>query len=278
MSGPWSMVIARWPLPSSAPESWPSLSRLGIEARIGAQAIRRLEIHDQERHRAVGLGLQDEAAVEFQRRAEQRRQHDGLAEQLADRRPDNRAWSGRRRARGRAGSAGRADRAQRPRTAAPRRRPAPPTARGSGFPVRFSCRGIVRSWRFIWGRRAGIERAEMAKLLHRVVPANAGTHIHRRSIDCGRHLPPREDRADLAAWVPAFAGDDESCLRRPHATVSKHHARMPFCTCRRFSASSNTTDCGPSITSSVTSSPRWAGRQCMNSASGFASDISLALT
>src|SRR5512139_4081653 len=33
-----------------------------------------------------------------------------------------------------------------------------------------------------------------------------------------------------------------------------------FCTCRRFSASSHTTDCGPSITSAVTSSPRCAGR------------------
>ena len=62
------------------------LEPLGIEARIGAQAIRRLEVDDQERHRAVGLGLQNEAAVEFQRRAEQRRQHDRLAEQLADRR------------------------------------------------------------------------------------------------------------------------------------------------------------------------------------------------
>ena len=112
MSAPWSMVMARWPLPSSAPESWPSVEPLGVKARIGAQPVRRLEIHDQERHRAVGLGLQDEAAVEFQRRAEQRRQHDGLAEQLADRRRDNRAWSGYRRARGRAGSGGRADRAQ----------------------------------------------------------------------------------------------------------------------------------------------------------------------
>ena len=62
------------------------LQPLGVEARIGAQAVRRLEIHDQKRHRTVGLGLQDEAAVEFQRRAEQRRQHDGFAEQLADRR------------------------------------------------------------------------------------------------------------------------------------------------------------------------------------------------
>jgi len=34
----------------------------------------------------IGLGLQNEAALEFRRRAEQRRQHDRLAEQLADRR------------------------------------------------------------------------------------------------------------------------------------------------------------------------------------------------
>jgi NAD(P)-dependent dehydrogenase (short-subunit alcohol dehydrogenase family) len=43
-----------------------------------------------------------------------------------------------------------------------------------------------------------------------------------------------------------------------------------FCTCMRFSASSQTTDCGPSMTSASTSSPRCAGRQCMNSASGWA--------
>ena len=31
-----------------------------------------------------------------------------------------------------------------------------------------------------------------------------------------------------------------------------------FCACMRFSASSHTTDCGPSMTSASTSSPRWA--------------------
>ncbi|MGY3405077.1 hypothetical protein ACVWZV_001190 [Bradyrhizobium sp. GM5.1] len=58
----------------------------GVVARIGAQAIRRLIVHDQERHRTVGLGLENEAALELQRGAKQRGQHDGLAEQLADRR------------------------------------------------------------------------------------------------------------------------------------------------------------------------------------------------
>ena len=64
-----------------------------------------------------------------------------------------------------------------------------------------------------------------------------------------------------------------------HASIPpRQKARMPFWACRRFSASSKTTDAGPSITSSVTSSPRWAGRQCMKSASSAALAISRALT
>jgi hypothetical protein len=71
----------------------------------------------------------------------------------------------------------------------------------------------------------------------------------------------------------------QGCRVAGHACVArKHQARIPFCTCSRFSASSNTTDCGPSITSSVTSSPRWAGKQCMKIASLPAMAISFALT
>ncbi len=65
---------------------------------------------------------------------------------------------------------------------------------------------------------------------------------------------------------------------RHSSSVPKHQDRMPFCACRRFSASSKTTDCGPSITSSVTSSPRCAGRQCMKIASFAAAAISLSFT
>src|SRR4030065_730827 len=50
---------------------------------------------------------------------------------------------------------------------------------------------------------------------------------------------------------------------------SSRYSISAFCTCRRLSASSHTTDCGPSITSAVTSSPRCAGRQCMKTASEF---------
>lgn len=61
-------------------------------------------------------------------------------------------------------------------------------------------------------------------------------------------------------------------------TAPKHQASTPFWACSRFSASSNTADCGPSMISSVTSSPRWAGRQCRKMASGAARFMSAALT
>jgi hypothetical protein len=51
-----------------------------------------------------------------------------------------------------------------------------------------------------------------------------------------------------------------------------------FWACRRFSASSHTTDCGPSMTSAATSEPRKAGRQCRNSAPGAAWAIAAAST
>jgi hypothetical protein len=59
--------------------------------------------------------------------------------------------------------------------------------------------------------------------------------------------------------------------------VSSSSSRA-FWACRRFSASSHTTLSGRSITEAVTSSPRWAGRQCMNSASLLARAMSSSLT
>jgi hypothetical protein len=69
------MVMARWPWPRSFPGS-------ASPAAIAA-ATRSASKHA---HRAVALGLQDEAAVEFEARAEHHRQHDGLAEQFCHRR------------------------------------------------------------------------------------------------------------------------------------------------------------------------------------------------
>src|SRR3954451_21525259 len=43
-----------------------------------------------------------------------------------------------------------------------------------------------------------------------------------------------------------------------------------FWACNRFSASSQTADAGPSITATLISLPRWAGRQCRTIAAGEA--------
>lgn len=58
----------------------------------------------------------------------------------------------------------------------------------------------------------------------------------------------------------------------------RHHRMMPFWAWRRFSASSKTTDCGPSKTSAVISSSRCAGRQCMKMASSAACAINSDVT
>ena len=56
-----------------------------VEARAGAHRAGAAEIDHQHADRAVGLGLQDEAAVDLQRRAEHDGEHDGLAQQLGHR-------------------------------------------------------------------------------------------------------------------------------------------------------------------------------------------------
>src|SRR5216684_3850917 len=57
---------------------------VGIEAGAAAHLAGRGVVDDQHPHRAVALRLQDEAAFELQRRAEQHREHDALAQQLGD--------------------------------------------------------------------------------------------------------------------------------------------------------------------------------------------------
>ena len=90
---------------------------------------------------------------------------------------------------------------------------------------------------------------------------------HRGDVPAG--LPRRDvlvaDR--LVLLVP----DQRVAADRDHCTPGGHHAapnppivraRSAFAMCIRFSASSQTTECGPSMTASVTSRPRSAGRQC----------------
>src|SRR5690606_7785872 len=64
-------------------------------------------------------------------------------------------------------------------------------------------------------------------------------------------------------------GDGHAHSATPSRFASSHTSRA-FCACSRFSASSQTALCGPSMTSSVISSPRCAGRQCSTTTSGAA--------
>src|SRR5713226_6099171 len=169
---------------------------LGAGPHLSGAAV----IHHDHAHPAIGLGLQDETTVEFERRAEQNGQNNRFAKQLGNR------------------------------------------------------------------RRIGVAAENIVE--RRPQPDHPAAQVKSCDFERNNCIVGREVGGRTRRTLRGHYG-------RP---VLKHQARMPFWAWRRFSASSKTTDCGPSMTSSVTSSPRWAGRQCMNMASGFALSISRALT
>src|SRR6185437_12739369 len=102
-----------------------------------------------------------------------------------------------------------------------------------------------------------------------------------RSLITSRYPHECGSKSERRSPHPKFAlriSTSPASRARLFATYPKHHVSTAFCACRRFSASSKTTLCGPSITSSLTSSPRWAGRQCMKMASLAARAIRRSLT
>ena len=191
-----------------------------VETRAGAHLAGRGEVHHQHAHRAVALRLQDEAALDLERRAEHDGEHHRLAQELGDR------------------------------------------------------------------RRIGVLLQDLVH--HRPEPHHAAAQIelghferHHGVVGGGGRRRAGGDFDIRCVHAPYLARERRNARAeqaRAYASACRHQASRPFWACRRFSASSNTTDCGPSITSSVTSWPRWAGRQCMNSASGLALLISRALT
>ena len=56
-----------------------------VEARAGAHFVGGDEIHDQHAHRTVALRLQNETAIDLQRRAQHHREHQRFAQELGDR-------------------------------------------------------------------------------------------------------------------------------------------------------------------------------------------------
>src|SRR6266508_1768986 len=210
----------------------------GIKAGAAAHLTGRGVVDDQHPHRPVALGLENETAFEFQGRTEQYGKHNPLAQKLRHRRGI---------------TVTRQDRVD------GRAKTHDPATQIERLDLEGQDRVVDggRRWRACWNFDVGIG--------HDGLKYSA----ERRKMPPGFNL--QRKRRPCAGWP-------SSRVRAPSYRAFKHHAKMPFWACRRFSASSKATDGGPSITSSVTSSPRWAGRQCMNTASRFASAISRALT
>src|SRR4029450_202830 len=195
-------------------------------------------VDDQHPHRPVALGLENEAAFEFQGRTEQYGKHDPLAQKLRHRRGI---------------TVTRQDRVD------GRAKTHEPATQIERLDLEGQDRVVDggRRWRACWDFDVGIGHDAL-----NIVPS-------------GERCPPA--LIFSASGGPVPDGRHRACEHQSYRAF-KHHAKRPFWAGRRFAASWKTTDCGPSITSSVTSSPRWAGRQCMNTASRFASAISRALT
>ena len=117
-------------------------------------------------------------------------------------------------------------------------------------------------------------------------------HLHRPEVvEIARHgglrrrdpFARRADRRAGAGWSPRAAPISRAivCWRWTLlitvATPSRN-ASAPRAAWRRLWPCWNTALCGPSITSAVTSSPRYAGRQCMKIAPGAAFDIAVSST
>jgi preprotein translocase subunit SecA len=119
---------------------------------------------------------------------------------------------------------------------------------------------------------------------HGPVGADRVAHARRSGRpELARTPPPHRPHAPAPRPLraPRLPDPGRRALRRrrgPRDAPARAGRSTPFCACSRFSASSNTTLCGPSITSAATSSPRCAGRQCWKIASGAACAISFAST
>jgi hypothetical protein len=106
-------------------------------------------------------------------------------------------------------------------------------------------------------------------------PVGADLGLNTRPGQQGYGMPrPGQQSADETTDRPRARDNDAGAV----AHAPRHQRMTAFWACRRFSASSKITECGPSMTELVASSSRWAGRQCIKSASGFASDISASFT
>src|SRR5690606_30994974 len=97
--------------------------------------------------------------------------------------------------------------------------------------------------------------------------ALGGQELHEVGLAGDRLLGQQPDDAVLALR-----------LGHRHQASSRRKRSTPRKAWRRLWACGNTTLWGPSTTEAATSSPRWAGRQCMNSAPGAAAAMTSSST
>src|SRR4029079_12273060 len=115
---------------------------------------------------------------------------------------------------------------------------------------------------------AQFDRAELLEVPRQrgLGDVNAFVGQHRGQFGLAVYRLRGQDRDD--ASLSTYPGSRGHFSATPLCLSS--HTSSAFCACNRFSASSHTALCGPSMTSSVISCPRCAGRQCRTTASGSA--------
>ena len=94
---------------------------------------------------------------------------------------------------------------------------------------------------------------------------------------CERDRAHQQRQQTIVTFGESAATDSTHTTPLNTAYCRLRNSRSAFLVWRRFSASSHTTALGASSTLAVTSSPRWAGRQCMNKALLLACDSSSSL-
>src|SRR5581483_6714351 len=87
----------------------------------------------------------------------------------------------------------------------------------------------------------------------------------------GAYTNVSNNSCSLSVWMRC------AIILNGYTAVIRRHSRA-FWTCSPFSPSDHTTDVVPSVTSDVTSLPRFAGRQCIKIAPFFASFMVSELT
>ena len=145
--------------------------------------------------------------------------------------------------------------------------------------VLFAESGTFMNW--IWAVAALVAARTAGMSFNRVIDADIDAKNPRTR---DRLIPKGEVRA-ATVWLTAAISSlvligasymlNDLCFHLSFVAVFLLFAYSYF---KRFSASSQTTLSGRSITEAVTSSPRWAGRQCMNRASSCALAMSASLT